>query len=81
MSVVKGENTDLFINGHKVHIQTEDWGSAKQVLISRVFKNGVVCKTVKLAYQQIPNCEVLKEREKALKQLHQSVIDWSYSLN
>ena len=34
---IAGENSDLFIQGQKIHIQTEDWGTSEQVLVSRVF--------------------------------------------
>jgi hypothetical protein len=77
MKPVKGENSDLFINGHKIHIQTEDWGFEKQVLVSRVFKNGSVHKTFKLPYERIENFQLENQRLKAVGRLHQTVIDWS----
>ena len=77
MKPVKGENSDLFINGHKIHIQTEDWGFEKQVLVSRVFKNGSVHKTFKLPYDRIENVQLESQRLKAVGRLHQTVIDWS----
>ena len=79
MKSVQGENSDLFINGFKIHIQTEDWGPEKKILISRVFKNGSVHKTFKLAYEKIDKVEIALQRKKALDQLHQTVIDWSYT--
>lgn len=78
MKLVQGENSDLFINGHKIHIQTEDWGPEKKILISRVFKDGSVHKTFKLAYDKISGVEIATQRKKALNQLHQTVIDWTY---
>lgn len=78
MKSVKGENSDLFINGSQIHIQTEDWGPDKRVLISRVFKNGSVHKTFKLAYEKIDSVDHEPQRKKALDKLHQTVIDWSY---
>ena len=78
MKSVKGENSDLFINGSQIHIQTEDWGPDKRVLISRVFKNGSVHKTFKLAYEKIDSVDIEPQRKKALDKLHQTVIDWSY---
>ncbi|MEQ1722043.1 MAG: hypothetical protein ABL930_02640 [Pseudobdellovibrio sp.] len=77
MKSVQGENSDLFINGFKIHIQTEDWGPDKRVLISRVFKDGSVHKTFKLAYEKIEKSELEAQRKKALDKLHQTVIDWS----
>lgn len=78
MNSVQGENSDLFINGQKFHIQTEDWGPEKKILISRVFKNGSVHKTFKLPYDKIEKVELPLQRKKALNQLHQTVIDWTY---
>lgn len=77
-SVVPGENSDLFINGSQIHIQTEDWGTEKQVLMCRVFKNGSVFKTFKLAYDKIDKVELENIRRTALVKFHQTVIDWSY---
>ena len=79
MKSVQGENSDLFINGSKIHVQTEDWGPDKKVLISHVFKNGSVHKTFKLSYEKIEKCELETHRKKALDKLHQTVIDWSYT--
>jgi hypothetical protein len=78
MKLVNGENSDLFINGHKIHIQTEDWGTEKKVLMSRVFKNGSVYKTFRLTYDKINQVEMAERRRQALLQFHQTIIDWSY---
>ncbi len=78
MKMIRGENSDLFISGHKIHIQTEDWGPEKQVLLSRVFKNGSVFKTFKLSYDKIAEVEKENQRLKALQNFHQTIIDWSY---
>lgn len=78
MKVIGGENSDLFINGHKVHVQTEDWGQEKQYLMSRVFKDGSVFKTFRLGYDKIEQVESEMNRRSALLKLHQTVIDWSY---
>jgi hypothetical protein len=77
VNIVKGENSDLFINGHNIHVQTEDWGPEKRIFISRVFKNGSVFKTFKLAYEKIENVEADTERRRAVVSLHQTVIEWS----
>jgi hypothetical protein len=78
MNSVAGENSDLYINGARIHVQTEDWGAEKQVLVSRVFKDGSVFKTFRLAYAKIQNPQNEISRKKALSELHQIVIDWSY---
>ncbi|MBC7740636.1 MAG: hypothetical protein H7061_00465 [Bdellovibrionaceae bacterium] len=77
-SMVPGENSDLYINGSQVHVQTEDWGLEQKVLMSRVFKNGSVFKTFKLGYEKIAMVESEKIRRDALVRFHQTIIDWSY---
>ncbi len=76
--MVSGENSDLFINGHNVHVQTEDWGIEKQYLMSRVFKDGSVFKTFRLGYDKIEKVELETQRRSALLRFHQTIIDWSY---
>lgn len=75
MSSVAGENTDLFIKGIKLHIQTEDWGAKDQSLVSRIFKNGAVIKTYRLPYEKIQNVLKIDSRRAALVQFHQWVIE------
>ena len=75
MSSVAGENSDLFIKGTKLHIQTEDWGAKDQSLVSRIFKNGAVIKTYRLPYEKIADVLKAEARRKALVLFHQWVID------
>lgn len=77
MKIVKGENSDLFINGHNIHVQTEDWGPEKRTIISRVFKNGSVFKTFKISYDKIEDVEAETQRKRAVVALHHTVIEWS----
>ena len=79
MSSVAGENSDLFIKGQKLHIQTEDWGTKDQGLVSRIFKNGAVIKTYRLPYEKIADYQKPDSRRKALIQFHQWVIDSAQS--
>lgn len=71
-------NTDVYVNGSALHVQTEDWGPDQRFLVSRVFKQGSVQKTFRLSYEKIPGAELEPQRKKALDQLHRTVIDWSY---
>lgn len=48
----KGFNTDIVIKGKTYHVQTEDWGQENPFLVSRVFCNGAVLKTIKTSYQE-----------------------------
>jgi predicted secreted protein len=73
---VAGENSDLFIQGQKIHIQTEDWGLSQKILVSRVFQNGSVMKTFKLPYEKIPQVELQSQRKMALAKLHEHTMNW-----
>lgn len=52
-SVEKGFNSDILVEGRAYHIQTEDWGRDNPFLVSRVFHNGAVVKSVKTAYVKV----------------------------
>ncbi|MFZ3229866.1 MAG: hypothetical protein WA160_06655 [Pseudobdellovibrio sp.] len=73
---VAGENSDLFIQGQKIHIQTEDWGMKEKVMVSRVFQNGSVMKTFKLPYEKIPQAQLESQRKMAIAKLHQHTMTW-----
>ncbi len=52
----KGYNSDIVLRGISYHVQTEDWGRANPYLVSRVFRDGAVVKSIKNSYQEIlPN--------------------------
>lgn len=46
----KSFNSDVDMNGSAFHVQTEDWGCSNPYLVSRVFQNGQVIKTIKRPY-------------------------------
>lgn len=76
-TTIAGENSDLFIQGRKIHIQTEDWGLVEKILVSRIFSNGSVLKTFKLPYEKIPHVEKQSQRQAAVNKLHQHAIAWA----
>jgi hypothetical protein len=49
----KGHNSDITVRGQRYHIQTEDWGKMNPFVVSRVFCNGAVLKTIKTPYNTI----------------------------
>lgn len=77
--VLAGENSDLVIKGCTYHVQTEDWGPAKGVIISRIFKNGSVLKTYKLQYAKIDQNHLVQQRRLAISKLHNYVIEKIYA--
>ncbi len=57
MIFVKGFNSDICLKGCSYHIQTEDWGESKSSIVTKVFKNGAVVKTVTSNYTDFISTE------------------------
>ena len=78
----KGINSDVNVRGKSYHIQTEDWGVANPYLVSRVFANGAVLKTVKTNYKEAiktenaPSAELIRE---ALRRQHNAIMEELFS--
>lgn len=51
--IQKGFNSDIQVRGCKYHVQTEDWGFDNPFIVSRIFYNGSVFKTIKTSYKKI----------------------------
>ena len=49
----KGFNSDVAWLGSRYHVQTEDWGESNPFLVSRVFQNGAVLKSIKTSYAEV----------------------------
>jgi hypothetical protein len=76
--MVKGFNSDISIKGRAFHIQTEDWGRDNPYLVSRVYSNGAVVKTVKTPYAVALKTGPVSDHEAlslALKRQHYQVLD------
>jgi hypothetical protein len=76
--VQKGFNTDITHLGKSYHIQTEDWGFEKEFIVTRVFCNGAVLKTVKTTYEQALRGGPVNDSKAialALRNQHQLVLD------
>lgn len=74
----KGFNSDIAWSGTQYHVQTEDWGFENPYLVSRVFHNGAVVKSIKTSYAEVlprgPRAEV-KAIRLAMKIQHQEILD------
>ncbi|MGZ6432422.1 MAG: hypothetical protein ACXWRE_03755 [Pseudobdellovibrionaceae bacterium] len=74
----KGFNSDITVRGQKFHVQTEDWGTRNRFLVSRIFCNGAVIKTVKTPYETALKAESIREEEAikmALRRQHTDILD------
>jgi hypothetical protein len=76
--VEKGFNSDISFLGSEYHVQTEDWGTGNPFLVSRVFHNGAVVKSIKTSYTEVlprgPATES-KSIRLAMKIQHQQILD------
>lgn len=76
--VEKGFNSDISISGSTFHVQTEDWGVLNPYLVSRVFHNGAVVKSIKTLYSDVlpkgPDSDSQSIRL-AMQFQHQKILD------
>lgn len=74
----KGFNSDITVRGQKYHVQTEDWGLQNPFLVTRIFSNGAVLKTIKIPHDQVLKSGSSQAEEAiklALHRQHSSIID------
>lgn len=74
----KGFNSDVAYLGSQYHVQTEDWGMNNPFLVSRVFRNGAVVKSIKTAYTEVLPAGPATESKAirlAMKIQHQQILD------
>jgi len=78
----KGINTDLSADGKNYHVQTEDWGIKNPYLVTRIYRNGAVLKTIKLPYQRVLEGKEQDFQETirlAMKEQHYEILDLIHS--
>ncbi|MBX2988246.1 MAG: hypothetical protein KF802_10140 [Bdellovibrionaceae bacterium] len=76
--MLRGHNSDITVRGKRYHIQTEDWGMQNPFLVSRVFCNGAVVKTLKVPYEDALKAASIRTAEAikmALQKQHSDVMD------
>jgi hypothetical protein len=74
----KGYNSDLRIKGVHYHVQTEDWGRENPFLVSRVYRNGAVVKSLKIPYEDVfgpVTPDLRKAVQTAMQVQHQQILD------
>lgn len=76
--MLRGFNSDVTSRGHRYHIQTEDWGNGNPFLVTRIFRDGAVIKTLKIPYEEALKAVSLRSAEglkQALQKQHSDTID------
>ena len=74
----KGFNSDVTLDGIGFHVQTEDWGRENPFLVSRIFRNGAVLKSIKTPYTEVlpqGNLADPSSVRLAMKVQHDSILD------
>ncbi len=74
----KGYNSDIQVRGKTYHVQTEDWGQQNPFLVTRVFSNGAVLKTIKTTYADVLRGGPIDDQNAlrlALRQQHSRILD------
>ena len=74
----KGFNSDISWHGTQYHVQTEDWGMTNPYLVSRVFHNGAVVKSIKSSYDEVLPTRTVREARTirlAMKIQHDQILD------
>jgi hypothetical protein len=51
--MVKGFNSDFYISGQHYHLQSEDWGAQNPFLVTRLYCQGAVVRTLKRSYEEV----------------------------
>ncbi|MBK9293458.1 MAG: hypothetical protein IPM57_03300 [Oligoflexia bacterium] len=74
----KGFNSDIILQGKTFHVQTEDWGADKALVVTRVYQSGSVVWTIKTTYLSIEQTSPAtgqKAIEYGMREQHQKVLD------
>ena len=87
MIFVKGFNSDICFKGCSYHVQTEDWGESKSSIVTKVFKNGAVVKTVTSNYKDFISTDAsvsndshkLHHIQSAMQDQHRTVLTLLHS--
>ncbi|MDZ4660270.1 MAG: hypothetical protein SGJ18_01490 [Pseudomonadota bacterium] len=74
----KGCNSDITALGKSYHVQTEDWGLKNPFIVSQIFRNGAIVKSVKNPYEKILPRGLRSDSPSirlALRKQHQEILD------
>jgi len=74
----KGMNSDVIYKGETYHLQTEDWGTTKAAIVTRVFRGGAVVKSVQTAYTEVLSPSQRRDPKAirlAVHEQHQQILD------
>jgi hypothetical protein len=69
--------SDINLGNDSFHVQTEDWGVASPYIVSRIYKNGAVLKSIKTPYSEIIDAPIWDKQavEFAVKSQHDQLVE------
>ena len=72
-----GLNSDIQVGGRDFHIQTEDWGWDNPFIVTKIFSQGAVVKSVKASYQEVLQSPFPSEQSirTAIETQHRKILD------
>ena len=72
-----GLNSDIHIENENFHVQTEDWGWRNPFIVTKVFLNGRVVKSIKSPYKDVIPSPIFDDKtiEVAISRQHQKILD------
>lgn len=79
----KGFNSDIIYQGLSFHVQSEDWGADNPYIVSRVYQEGAIVRSVKTPYSDLlglgagawrrrPDPQAIRA---ALREQHEKILD------
>ena len=81
MLVENGFNSDVMVHGLNYHVQTEDWGGESRVIVTKVFRDGAVVKSMKTPYSDIIRSgtgvsrDFVQALRLCMREQHQRILD------
>mgnify|MGYP007077473380 CR=1 FL=1 len=72
-----GLNSDIQVGDRNFHIQTEDWGWDNPFIVTKIFSQGAVLKSIKIPYQEVLQSPFPSEQSirTAIHKQHQEILD------
>jgi len=72
-----GLNSDIQVQGRDFHIQTEDWGWKNPFIVTKIFSQGQVLRSIKSPYKEVVGTTLFDDSSirRALKDQHHKILD------
>ena len=72
-----GLNSDVKVGNQDYHVQTEDWGWDNPFIVTKIFCQGEVLKSVKIPYQEVLQSPFPSEQSirTAIESQHKQILD------